>query len=198
MTSRASVMGKHLNNLITSGGVMDAESKDNKAKTAENKAKTAQKPAQKAAANGAKQAKTTGKPAAKTASNAGKQAAKPAKTSKNYGNRGSAARKPAVKPAVKTETPVNFYVPRHDAPVSDKINPCHADHYDLLNPVQTVMEFFASHCQCCSGTRIFFLFVAYLMSVSGVGLLQALSAIPAALVALVIIVSLLAKPEELE
>ena len=59
-----------------------------------------------------------------------------------------------------------FYSPDPDAPWYHKINPCHCDHVDALNWVQSFMECFAPHCQCCSGTRVFVLLVAALLAIS--------------------------------
>lgn len=57
-----------------------------------------------------------------------------------------------------------YYIPDPDAPIIDKINPCHVDHSGYVDFMQGVFEFFGSECQCCSGARIIVLYLAAILA----------------------------------
>ena len=57
-----------------------------------------------------------------------------------------------------------YYIPDPDAPIIDKINPCHVDHSGYVDFMQGVFEFFGSECQCCSGARILVLYLAAILA----------------------------------
>lgn len=93
-----------------------------------------------------------------------------------------------------------YYDPDPNAPLWNKLNPCHCDHIDALTPVQRFCEAFGTYCRCCSGTRVFLLLAAFFCLVSGNHIATFISYVIVTVVCLAIVVTNIAErrvaPEE--
>lgn len=174
MTSKASLMGKHLASMAMQGATTDMKTtKTNTKVTAKTPAKqvkkaplTAKNTTKKPVSNEKsvkKPIKKVQKTDQKTVEQPPKTEQKPLKTTHKY-----MKTDPVVahygEPPRQMYDKDGYYIPDPDAPIIDKINPCHVDHSGYVDFMQGVFEFFGSECQCCSGARILVLYLAAILA----------------------------------